>query len=259
MNYARNTHDGNDMRERSLDLILSCGACMSKIFMLTAAMSDSLTQDALCKLPPDLGNVALRSLFELVLFRATAASLPGFYRDMGNPAEWPCIRLGLCRCFMRPLYAAIYFNNAWMLSTLLRYGAEVRPWDTCRCEPPSCLHPLLRVYKTLASINGLHSGATCSSGSRAIPFVRCHQLATLVMPCHNAELLEACYAFAKAFSPDSEYEMLLREKESLQHRCRLTIRAALARRRAMPVGVEQLPLPKLLQRYILYQYGPGCV
>ncbi|KAH9371349.1 hypothetical protein HPB48_007916 [Haemaphysalis longicornis] len=228
MTYARKIQDGNDIiMERSLDLILSCGACMSKMCMITAAKSDGLTQEALCKLPPDLGNVAFRSPFELVLFRATTASLPGFYRDAGNPAEWPCVRLGLCRCVMRPLYAAIYFNNGQMLSTLLRYGAEVRPGDT--------------------------------SGSRAIPVVRCHQLAALVMPCHHAELLEACYAFAKAFSPPSEYEMLLREKESLQHRCRLTIRAALGGRRATPVGVEQLPLPKLLQRYILYQYGPGSV
>ncbi|KAH9361073.1 hypothetical protein HPB48_002935 [Haemaphysalis longicornis] len=199
MTCARNIQDGNDIIiERSLHLILSCAACMSKMFMITAAKTDVLIQDALCKLPPDLGNVAFRSPFELVLFRATTASLPGFCRDMGNPAEWPCVRLGLCRCVMRPLYAAIYFNNGQMLSTLLRYGAEVRPGDTCRCEQPNCMHPLLRVYKTLASIYGIHSGATCSSGSRAIPVVRCHQLAALVMPCHHAELLDTCCAFCCA-------------------------------------------------------------
>lgn len=242
-----NTHEGR-VTQRSLDLILSCAACMGELCMITASRSEDLVVDVLCKnhLRPKLCNLAYPRTFEAVLSRATTAALP---RSMDGPAEFPSVNLRLCHCLMRPLYAAIYLNNAQMLSTLLSYGAEVRPEDTCRCEEPHRVHPLLKVYETLQG----------RSGDIPADAVRCHQLAALVVPRHDAELREACYTFAKALAPPSEHQTLLREKGSLQHLCRLTLRAALSRRRAMPKGVEQLPLPKQLQRYILYQYGPGSV
>ncbi|KAH9382352.1 hypothetical protein HPB48_012884 [Haemaphysalis longicornis] len=242
-----------DITERSIDVLLSCAACICELCMVTVVKKDSLTEEVLRKfrVPTKQRSVAYTSLFEAVLFRATTADLAPFYGNAGGPAELACVKLPLCRCHMRPLYAAIYFSNVQVVSTLLRYGAEVRPEDTCNCEEPRRMHPLLRVYTML-------SGIYCNRVP-AVDFVRCHQLAALVMPCHDAVLREGCFSLVEAYTPDEEYESLLREKRSLQHFCRLSLRAALYRRRAMPKGVEQLPLPKLLQRYILYQYGPGCV
>ncbi|KAH9371347.1 hypothetical protein HPB48_007918 [Haemaphysalis longicornis] len=142
---------GNISLQRRLDLVLSCAACVSKLCRITAAKGDDVTKDVLCNplVPPNTCNPSFTSPLEAVLFLATTASTPRFYRNMGNPAKWPCIHLGPARCLMRPLYAAIYFSNSQMLSTLLRYRCEARRGDACRCEEPHHVHPLLRVHKTL--------------------------------------------------------------------------------------------------------------
>lgn len=75
-------------------------------------------------------------------------------------------------------------------------------------------HPLLRVYKTLAAIYWPRTGTTYRHGDnwKSVDVGRCHQLAALVMPCHDAELRDTCYSFARAFTPPPEYERLLRVK-----------------------------------------------
>ncbi|KAH9382399.1 hypothetical protein HPB48_011689 [Haemaphysalis longicornis] len=252
---VRNNADGT-ITEDDLDLLISCATCVRRLYMVTLLKTQHLHEAVIRKsrMPHKQCNVTYTSLLEAVLLRATTADLPCFYGGTGSPAEFPCVNQDLCDCAIRPLYAAIYFSHAQVLSTLLRYGAEVRLEDTCRCEEPLCMHPLLRIYTTLA---GVYHGR----GNRpaSVNVVRCQQLAALVMPCHDTALRNACYTLIKAFTPPEEYQTLLREKGSLRHLCRLSLRAALARRQAMPLGVEQLPLPKPLQRYILYQHGPGCL
>lgn len=247
----------------SLHRLLSCGACIRELCTITAKTSDEPTEGMLRnpQTPPKLSSLASASIFESVLFRATTVDRPLFCDSRGGPAELPCVNLGLCFCFMRPLYAAICFSNGQMLSILLRYGAEVRLEDMCCCEEPLRVHPLVRVYRMLMGVYSSPIGPVyrMENISTSLNAVRCHQMAALVMPCADAELREACYALVKTFTPSEEYETLMREKGSLKHFCRMTIRAALARRRAIPKGVEELPLPKLLQRYILYQHGRGCV
>ncbi|KAH9376290.1 hypothetical protein HPB48_000234 [Haemaphysalis longicornis] len=126
--------------KRSLDILLSCNACLGELCLITAAKSEDLTEYVLCNplVPPELCSVVFTSPLEAMLCRATAA------------ADFPCVKLGLCRCAMRPLYVAIYFSNEQMMSTLLRYGADVAPEDTCGCVAPVRVHPLLRVYKMLS-------------------------------------------------------------------------------------------------------------
>lgn len=252
-----------NIMERSLDILLSCTACLGELCMITASKSQDLTEYVLCKprVPYELCSVVFTSALEAMLCRATAAGLQGCCGNVGCAADFPCVKLGLCDCAMRPLYVAIYFSNEQMVSTLLRYGADVVPEDTCDCVASTRLHPLLRVYKILSDAYWPSTGVPDRhvNSSASMDIVRCHQLAALVMPCRDAQLRETCYAFAKAFTPPDEYKNLLHEKGSLRHLSRLAIRAALAKRLAMPKGVEKLPLPKLLQRYILYQYGPGCV
>ncbi|KAH9382188.1 hypothetical protein HPB48_012715 [Haemaphysalis longicornis] len=256
---TRNSADGT-ITEINLDILISCAACMSQMYIVTLIKTEDLNVDLLCKslTPRKRCNVTSTALLEAVLLRATTADLPSFYARTGGPAEFPCVNQDLCGCLMRPLYAAIYFSNAWMVSTLLRYGADVRLEDSCHCEEALRMHPLLRVYTKLVGVYCPRAGAKYRLGNRPTPanVVRCHQLAALVMPYHDAELREVCYTLVKAFTPPAEFQTLLREKASLRHLCRLSLRAALARGRAMPTGVEQLPLPKMLQRYILYQHGP---
>ncbi|KAH9381847.1 hypothetical protein HPB48_020008 [Haemaphysalis longicornis] len=224
-------------------------------------LSTCCTCSARLTRPLKPSNLASTSIFKTVLSRATEADLSCVYGSMAFPAELPCVNLSLCGCFIRPLYAAIYFSNAQMLSTLLRYGAEVRPEDTCRCEDPLSMHQLVRVYRKLIFLYRNPPGLVYRPRNIPTPVnaVRWHQLAALVMPCGDMKLRDACFTLVKTFTPSAECETLLREKQSLRHFCRLTIRAALARRQAMPREVEQLPLPKLLQRYVLHQHGPGCV
>ncbi|KAH9381825.1 hypothetical protein HPB48_023120 [Haemaphysalis longicornis] len=186
LSCTRNNKDGKIM-EQSIHLLLKCAACMSELCMIVVLKTDGLTEDLLCgsHTPPKQRNFASMSIFEAVLSHATTADLPSFYGNMGGPAEFPCVKLGLCRCVLRPLYAAIYFSNAHVVSTLLRYGAEVRPEDTCHCEETRRMHLLLRVYLVLTDMYCPSTGATYKRGKRSssVNFVRCHQLAALMMPC----------------------------------------------------------------------------
>ncbi|KAH9381808.1 hypothetical protein HPB48_010429 [Haemaphysalis longicornis] len=237
--------------KRSLDLLFLCPACVNELVTLTAANSEALYKLVLGGFrTPTAGHVFMDT-FEFALRNAPREGcLPCSH---GGLVDFPCVDLGLCRCIMRPLYVAIFYSNVRMVSVLLRYGADVRAEDTCRCEEPHHVHPLVRVYNALACGNNGIPARLARHRPHSEDFVRCHQLAVLVMPTHDAELREACYAFSRTVMPGHELEKLVVEKSTLQHKCRLTVRAALARSRAMPSGVEQLPLPKRLQDYILYK------
>ncbi|KAK8758722.1 hypothetical protein V5799_003640 [Amblyomma americanum] len=244
-----------EIKERSLGLLLTCTACMSELCTLTAARSEALYRLVLFTfyMPPSAPiRVPYTSTFEAVLSRATKTYLPCYYGGMCSLVDFPCVILGLCECILRPLYTAIYYGNLEMLKLLLRYGAEVWPGDACGCADPFLSHPLLRVYSWLS--NTLSQPSLIDRMElQGHDMVRCHQLAMLVMPSEAVALNEACLTFARQVSPKSEYECVLRVKSSLQHLCRLKLRAVLARRRAMPMGVGQLPLPRSLQEYILYE------
>lgn len=244
-----------EIMERSLSLLLTCPACMSELCTLTAARSEALYRLVLFTfhMPPSAPiRVPYTSTFEAVLSRATKTCLPCYYGGMCSLVDFPCVILGLCGCILRPLYTAIYYGNLELLKLLLRYGAEVWPGDACRCVDPFLSHPLVRVYGSLSSTRWQPT-LLARGDSHGQDFVRCHQLAMLVMPSEAVALNEACLTFAQSVTPASEYDWVLRVKGSLQHLCRLKLRAVLTKRRAMPVGVGQLSLPRPLQEYILYE------
>ncbi|KAH7938560.1 hypothetical protein HPB49_025103 [Dermacentor silvarum] len=254
------SHDAAIM-ERSLDLLLTCPACMSELCTLTAAKSEALFRLVLFSFytPPSAPlHVPYTITFEAVLKRATKAYLPCFYGGTCGLVDFPCVSLGLCGCILRPLYTAIYYSNLELLKLLLRYGAEVQPRDACRCGDRYMMHPLIRVYESLSTTRR-HPALLAKDDAHPGDFVRCHQLAMLVMPADLVVLSETCVNFARLVTPADECETLLRAKGSLQHLCRLRLRAWLSRLRAMPAAVERLPLPRKLQRYILYESFEECL
>ncbi|KAH6927841.1 hypothetical protein HPB50_009156 [Hyalomma asiaticum] len=247
--------------ERSLDLLLTCPACMSELCTLTAAKSEALFRLVLFSFytPPSAPlHVPYTITFEAVLKRAIKTYLPCFYGGMCALVDFPCVSLGLCGCILRPLYTAIYYSNLELLKLLLRYGAEVQPRDVCRCGDRYMMHPLIRVYESISTTRW-HPALLARDDAHPTDFVRCHQLAVLVMPADLVLLREACHSFSRLVTPADEFDSLLRVKGSLQHLCRLQLRAWLSRLRAMPLGVERLPLPLRLQRYILYEGFEECL
>lgn len=247
--------------ERSLDLLLTCPACMSELCTLTAAKSEALFRLVLFSFytPPSAPlHVPYTITFEAVLKRAIKTYLPCFYGGMCALVDFPCVSLGLCGCILRPLYTAIYYSNLELLKLLLRYGAEVQPRDVCRCGDRYMMHPLIRVYESISTTR-CHPALLARDDAHPTDFVRCHQLAVLVMPADLVVLREACHSFSRLVTPADEFDSLLRVKGSLQHLCRLQLRAWLSRLRAMPLGVERLPLPLRLQRYILYEGFEECL
>lgn len=240
----------DEIKTRSLDLLFLCSACINELVTLTAINSESLHKLVHGSFPVPWSSQTFMHMFEVIVQNAPkVGSLPCWY---GGIVDFPVVDLGLCRCILRPLYVAIYYSNVHMMGILLRHGADVRAEDTCRCQEPRRMHPLVRVYNSLACYNNGVPARFFDYMPHSAVFVRCHQLAMLLMPTLDEELREACYGFTRTVLPVGKFEEVVRKKDTLQHMCRVVVRAALAKNEAMPSGVQQLPLPKRLQQYILY-------
>ncbi|KAG0428418.1 hypothetical protein HPB47_024600 [Ixodes persulcatus] len=242
--------------EQSVDHLLSCLACMSELCTLTSAKSDALFKLLLITVrarsrTATATSVPYAATFGKVLERATGTCLPCIYGGTCGLVDLPCVNLGLCDCVLRPVYCAIFYGNLDLLKLLLRFGAEVWSRDECFCYGRhETQHPLVMVYESL----------TATAWTRAFEykkdtpdFIRCHQLAALIVPAEVNELRESCLGFLRLISPTAEYDIVVRMRRSLQHMCRLTLRLELSKRRQLPHGVGLLPLPLSLQRYLLYE------
>lgn len=253
--YLASSFTSRDMviLEYDLDILLSCAACLSELCTLTAAKSEPLFKRLLSRLYARSTAplpTSYTTAFEVLLRRSVGMRFRCVSGEMSALVDLPCVSVGLCGCSLRPVYSAVFYGNLDLLKLLLRYGAEVMPSDLCYCDARCGVHPLVRVYDCLRATS---RGRSSRDESRAVGFARCHLLTVLAIPVTLISVREVCLGFAKTVSSECEYDDVVNTMGSLQHLCRLLLRVVLSRTHQLPLSAEQLPLPSVLKKYILYE------